>query len=528
MAKKIKKTIPFILAIALFACIFSGCGVEGGEDEEPIPEISEEGDTQTDYYKADNVFSLNCNKESSFNPFTTTNSSNILCTQLMYDTVFDVDENFMPESKLLESYKSDDGKCWYFYVDKTVKFWDGSTLTAQDVEYSIQRAMRSSQFSERLKPMIGVKAMDEELFIINLYNADMNFPVLLNIPVIKYGTVEDYAPMGTGMYMPDEAYTKLTAFTGHKNAASLPLDTIYLKEYTEIEDIITAFENSEIDLVTNNPTGFSNIGYGSVNEVRRYPTTNMIYIGFNSNSRFFSNPQFRKAITYVVDRERIVKDYMGGAATPAALPMNPACANYNDAYSEIISYSVKKGEMAFDEAQVQDYDDNGRREMMITGIPCDINIDFIVCSDSPIKVKSARCIVENLEDMGITVTLRELPWDDYISALNKGNFDMYYAETKLGANFSLRNLLFSGGSLNYGKFSDPLLEQYINEYMLCGEEERQKSADLMFKYITDTAPIVTVCFEKQEVITHRGVVSGMKPTMYNIFRGIENWKINLD
>ena len=45
--------------------------------------------------------------------------------------------------------------------------------------------------------------------------------------------------------------------------------------------------------------------------------------------------------------------------------------------------------------------------------------------------------------------------------------------------------------------------------MVCGEEGRQKSADLMFKYITDTAPIVTVCFEKQQVITHRGVISGM-------------------
>lgn len=57
--------------------------------------------------------------------------------------------------------------------------------------------------------------------------------------------------------------------------------------------------------------------------------------------------------------------------------------------------------------------------------------------------------------------------------------------------------------------------------MACGEEGRQKSADLMFQYINDTSPIVPVCFEKQQVITHRGVISGMKPTKDNVFNGID-------
>ena len=528
MAKRYKRPVLLCVIISLIACMFSACGGNDAENEAPIPEISESQNAQPEYYKADNVFSLNCNKAYSFNPFTTTNASNILCTQLMYDTLFEVDESFTPTPNLIKSYETTDGKYWKFYVDTSVKFWDGTTLTAQDAAYSIQRAMRSPQFSARLKPIMGISAMDESLFIINLYDVDMQFPALLSIPVIKYGSIEEYAPLGTGLFMPDTEYTKLTAFAEHKNTDSLPLDTIYLKEYLETEDIISAFENSEIDLVTNDPTGFSNIGYGSANEVRFFPTTNMQYLGFNSSSRFFSNMLCRKAMTYVVDREQIVTDYMGGAASSATLPMNPTCALYNDAYSEIISYSVKKSETAFDTAEVQDYDDDGKREIMITGIPCEIDINFIVCSDSPKKVEAARSIADNLMDLGITVNLRELSWDNYLAALVNGEFDMYYAETKLGADFSLRSLLFSEGSLNYGKFSDDILEQHISDFMSCEEEGKQKSADLMFKYITDTAPIVTVCFEKQEVITHRGVITGMDPTVYNIFAGIEDWEINTD
>ena len=528
MARTTKKLLLLCLAVSLVMSIFSACGTGGEGKETPLPESSGVQTDLMDYYKADNVFTLNCNKEYSFNPFTTTNASNILCTQLMYDTIFTLGEDYTVTPNILTSYKSDDGKAWYFYVDTSVQFWDGTPLTATDVSYSVQRAMRSPQFSARLTSIMGVSAMDDNLFIINLYDVNTQFPALLDIPVIKYGTVADYAPLGTGPYMPDEGYTKLTAFSGHKNAAKLPIDTVYLKEVKETEEVITAFENSEIDLVTNDPTGFFNLGYGSANEIRYYPTTNMHYLGFNSSSRFFSSTLCRKAMTYVVDREHIVTDFMGGAGSAATLPMNPTCALYNDAYSDIISYSVKKSEEAFDAAEVQDYDDDDLREIMITGIPVEINIDFIVCSDSPAKVQAAQSIADNLTNLGITVNLRQLSWDEYLAALAAGEFDMYYAEVKLGNDFSLRPLLFEDQSLNYGKFSDAVLEQHVNDYMACGEEGRQKTVDLMFKYITDTAPIVPICYEKQQVITHRGVVSGMKPTKDNVFSGIENWEINTD
>ncbi len=525
MAKKSKKIIVASLAMALFASILTACYDNGENSSTPSPVTTDSADTQAVHYKSDNVFSLNCNKDYSFNPFTTTNASNMLCTQLMYDTIFELDDNFAATPNLITSSKSEDGKSWYFYVDTTVKFWDGSTLTAQDVAYSLQKATHSSEYSSRLSCIYGVSAMDASLFIVTLNYPDMQFPALLSIPVIKYGSVGDKAPMGTGPYMPDEALTMLTAFSGHKNYSSLPIDTVYLKEYKNADEIISAYENSDIDLVTNDPTGSYSLGYGTANDVRYYPTTNMQYLGFNSKSPVFSSPACRKAMTYVVDREHITTELMGGAAIPAALPMNPACALYNSAYSDIISYSVKKSEEAFNSANVQDYDKDGKREILVTGIPVEINLNFIVCSDSSDKIAAAESIANNLMNLGITVYLRELSWNDYLNALKNGDFDMYYADTMMTADFSLRNLLFSGASLNYGNFSDSALEQYISDYLGSGDADRQKAADFMFKYITDNAPIVAVCFEKQQVITHRGVVSGMEPTKYNIFHGIEKWQI---
>ena len=95
MARLFKKLILPCLAASLLISTFSGCGTSGDTGETPLPEITDTQTQQTDYNKVDNVFSLNCNKEYSFNPFTTTNASNILCTQVMYDTISHLTTHFL-------------------------------------------------------------------------------------------------------------------------------------------------------------------------------------------------------------------------------------------------------------------------------------------------------------------------------------------------------------------------------------------------------------------------------------------------
>lgn len=82
--------------------------------------------------------------------------------------------------------------------------------------------------------------------------------------------------------MEDADYVE--AFSGHVNYQTLPVDRIYFKEYSEAVDIITAFEDSYLDLIVNDPSGSGNFGYGGNTETRYYTTTNMHYFGFNMAS----------------------------------------------------------------------------------------------------------------------------------------------------------------------------------------------------------------------------------------------------
>ena len=48
---------------------------------------------------------------------------------------------------------------------------------------------------------------------------------------------------------------------------------------------------------------------------------------------------------------------------------------------------------------------------------------------------------------------------------------------------------------------------------------------MLLNYITTNVPIIPICFERQEVISHRNVITGMNPNASNVFYGIENWTI---
>ena len=522
-----KRALALTLAAALLTGLLAGCGSQTDTTGQ-LADTAQETQENVSYAGVDKVFTLNYHSAQPLNPFRTTDETNVLVSQLLYSQLYNVDETFSASPLLVKSAKTDDGVNWTFTADTDVQFWDGTKLTAKDCAYSLQLALNSKQFSSRLGAITSVATASETDFTVTLGYADYQLPALLAIPVVKYGTGGNAVPTGCGPYAPNDTLTQLTRFSGYKNADKLALETIYLKEYTDTESLLSAYESGALDLATNDPTSIYSFGYGAANDDRLFPTANFNYLAFNCRSGVFSSAECRKAMNYVVDRDKIATDFMNGAGSPTVLPVNPASPLYSDAYTELLSYNVKKAQQAFDDAEVQDYDGDGKREMKVTGIPVKISVVFIVCSDSPVKVEAARSIADTLVEMGIPTELKELAWSEYQTAVKNGNFDICYTETRMTPDFCLRSLLYSGGSLNYGGYSDAGFEGAAQNFLGASDDARTAAASAFFTCFTDSTPILPICFDRHEALTHRGVVTGMKPSDYNIFNGIDNWKVSFE
>lgn len=522
-----RKTIN-IIAVALACCLLTACGTIGSEVGDDYVEGEIAGTEIGVSSAADSVFSLNSYATDGFNPYVTQNADNLLVGQLAYENVFELDNEYNLSSRIITDYESTDGQYWYFTVDTSIKMHDGENLTAYDVSYSIQTAMRSKMYSSRLSNLWGCSATSDSQISISLSKANEQLPLLLNVPVVKKDSYGSAQPVGTGPYKFVEGESYLAAFDGYTDSENLPVDKIYLKEYTETEEIITAFEDSYIDMVTNDPSGKSNLGYGGNNERRNYTTTNMHYFGFNMESSFVRYPSYRYALQLAVDRTYAAQTLMQNGAAASALPISPKSPLYNTDIAKSVAYDMESAEVILYNSNVRDHDHDGKLEYMETGIPMEIDIKLIVCSEAAGKGDIAKKFAEDLKAIGLTVSVSELSWNEYVAALNEGDFDMYYAEVKLPATFDLSAILDVDGSLNYGNIEDEEYVNYINKYLAAKDSERAAVCDEMLTYIANTAPIIPVCFERYEVITHRNVISGINPNSGSVFSGISSWTINFE
>ena len=114
--------------------------------------------------------------------------------------------------------------------------------------------------------------------------------------------------------------------------------------------------------------------------------------------------------------------------------------------------------------------------------------------------------------------VRTLPWEEYAAALASGDFDLYYGEARLTADWNLRSLLEPGGSLNYGRWSNPETSRLLAEF--AGAEHRENAMKNLCAHLKDQAPILPVCFKSTSVLTYADVVEGLTPTaaepLYNL------------
>ncbi len=544
MSGYIRKAV--IASVLLLTTMLTGCGRRDDSGNE-IPE-STGGKDLVRAEAADNVFSLNTNPNYSKNPFVATNHSNQLVCDLLYENMVEVDENFRAVPNVISSWTcNDDATIWTLNLDteNAHVFSDGDPVTGRDLVYSIGFAIYNDRFRGRFSSFKGASYTDNGMQV-TLGIGDSQFVKLLNIPVIKLGTFEVEAgvpPIGSGPYMyEDEELLSLVPNPNYPNAAQLPLKTIYLQEFTDAEGTLSAFEDGIIDIAVNDPSSYTSLGYASSNEIHSFATTNLHYIMFNEESTFGKSSAFRIAMQYAFDRSYLV-ELLGGNAVASPLPMYPTVDCYPAALAESLRYNLDVCKAVLQSAGIADTDGDGRMEYSGSSSGR-FEIVMIVCADSSAKAGIANRFKDDMKSIGITVNVQELPWDEYLLALEEGSFesanrevvwDMYYGEVKLRNNFDLTELLQvrskdnEKSNLNYSRSRDTSVLDRINNYLRATDAARSIAAQQLYEYITKSSGcLISIGFEKQQIITHRGVVKGMQPNFGNPLYGFANWSINMD
>ncbi len=505
-----KVMISLFLILSLF---FTGCTDETVQiPSSPEPTVS------ASFVPVPTKFALPYYPSTSLHPITGTNRANMLLSSLVYQGLFELDNTFTAHGVLCsEAYTSEDGLTWTFVLGDFV-FSDGSPVTAVEVVSSLELARSSSLYSGRLTDIQRIAAKEDGTVSITLSQPNSALPCLLDIPVIR-DPGDGSMPLGTGPYsfVEDDGPLRLAR---QNSAPETAPEEIALIAIEGADDLIYAFDCGNISLVASDLTGTNALGYSSGYEIFDYPTTTMLYVGFQTNSGPCKDPLIRQAISRSFDRGTVTNSLLAGHGSATCLPFSPHSALYNADYEEPLAYDPAAVELLNAAGCSMGEDDQlyiGRTALSLT---------FVVNTDNSFKLTIAEYLTEQLIDLGISVDLQKLAWDDYIAALERGSFDLYLGEVTLTADFNLTSLLSKNGTLNYGGYTNTETDALLTQLRAADENNRAQAVTAFLEQFQADMPLAPLCFKDHAVLTRWGSVSGLEPTRQNPFYQLDSLRFD--
>jgi len=473
------------------------------------------------------VFALPYCAQEGIHPITGRNRVNLALAPLLYKGLFSLDASFTPCQDLCASYTvSRDGLRWTFQLSPA-EFSDGSPVTGAEAAASLNLARKSERFSARLADIRSVQAGKDSVTV-TLTRANGNLPAVLDVPIVKE-TGDALHPLGCGAYILSEegdAASLRLADNGAAQAiraggAARALETITLRKVEAGDDLVYAFDAGDISLVDVDLTGVNVPSYSARSESASYPTSTLLYVGCAAGKGPCRETAVRRAAGLSFDRQGLVRSALLGNAEASALPLHPRAAGYDAALAAGLDNAPAGAAALLDEAGWTLGEDGVRRKGRE-----ELALRLLVNQENAYKVEAAQILAAALENMGAAVTLEKLSWDDFVSALEKGDFDLYLGETAMTADFDPEVLIGSRGALNYGKYSDRQTEELLNAWRAAGEDTRPAAGQAFFTRLAQEAPILPLCFKNGSVLTQWGSLHHISPVQRNIFYHMETWTMD--
>lgn len=473
------------------------------------------------------------------NPYTCESLANRTIFSLLYEPLYQVNSQFEAVPVLAESAQvSEDGLSTTITLRSGVTFHSGAPLTAGDVVYSYTLARDSSYYDGRFVHFTSVTAPDTRTVVITTDTKFEAVTLLLDFPIVRDTTADQAADEtgaesseadgttapqeeaadsanaaldGTGpfRYLDSGALERFDQWWGGDEWA-LGYDQVELVACTTATDIRDHFEYSAVNLVCTDPNSAAYATFHNETDYELWscPTTVMQYIGFNLRSDVFSHTAIRAAVTYALDREEIVAQNLGGFAVTASLPAAPASPFYDAGLAAGFDLDLDAFHALLDEAQVQDYTDDGILDVYHEGYAIPVGGTMIVNAANPQRVETANQIADTLNGLGFQITVEALDSDDYREALRYGSFDLYYGEVRLSPNFDLGLFFRDGGGGSYGGMANSTM------LTLCAAMlENSGNAYDLHKRVMEQGYLCPVLFKTYALYATRGAAPNLSPAV---------------
>ncbi len=396
------------------------------------------------------------------------------------------------EPAVAESWKEISSTVTEFRLREGVKFWDGTTVTAEDVAWSINRSIRVDH--PRYRSYAGrwaynlenVEVVDPLTVRVHTKRPDpLTLVMLAQTPAATLSKKAFEAaadpdsffqnPIGCGPYRIAEfkknQYLKLERWEDYWGEKP-PLEQLIYYFVPEVSARITALMNGEVDFIVSIPPDQVIALEGRAGIKTMGVTWDMFHCyALNATREPLKDPRIRRALNLAVDREALNKAFWGGKGVVPTGHQYPGRAGYDPEW-KVFEYNPDKARQLLSEAN---YDGSV--------IEFNFGASYYLYID-----QATQAIAKMWEDVGLNIKLqyveewgdRDVP-EEYVMTRSwsnpmyfpdmLGGFDPHWAPTGWPIADGLNPQLAPGGELReryidlyerarYGLDEDARLEAY--------------------------------------------------------------------
>lgn len=503
--------------LAICTVFLSACSQKGGGEE---PGSKETGD-----------FTLAMRTPDSLDPLRANQESAVLVFDLVYDSLVYVDREMRPVPYLAESCTiSPDGLTISFTLHDGVLWHDGAAFTAQDVEHTISRIRSLGEtciYYDRIQYISRVNVRDMLHFDLELISPHVMVLNLLDFPIVPcHRTDLETTMVGTGQY-------KLESYTPQKNMTLLKneswaigeapaMEKIYVKMLERSADTANMVKIGEVTAVAASIDTIGGLGIGENMQITHYPSLEYVFVGFNLANPSFASYRMRYAVSYAMNRSRMIEDAFLGYGTPAAVPVPPNAYLYIGEEGARTARDTEKAKSLLYEEGYNIKDGKMCRETE-DGETKWLTFSLLVNEENSRRIKCAEILKENLEEIGVKVEIEKVPFDTYRQRLASGEFAMYVGGCKFSADLSY-DFLFGAAPVAQNGYSSEDMNEALLNLLPQRTDETVKAAYVRFQEIfLRDLPITGICF-LDGALVHTSFLKGIEaPAASKLYRNIGKW-----
>ncbi len=385
---------------------------------------------------------------------------------------------------------SDDLKTYTFHLHDNITFADGEPVDSGAFRYAIERILDPTSQSPQggmggwfgnlegaqdyidgnADHVSGIATPDPLTIAFTLTTPDRTFLNILATPfasaepqkaVEKWGKDYSHHVVGSAQFVlkswvPGQSMVLVKNPDYFDAASAAKVDEIDFTFNLDPQVAMLRAQRGDIDVVGDDIPSAQFLAVANnpkyADDLHHFTQVGVTYVFMNTQVAPFDNPKVREALSYAVDKQRIVQ-LMNGRGQVAEQVLPPAMPGYDDSVQGV------------------EFDPQKAKQMLAdAGFPDGISADFITLSNPP-GPQIAQALQQQMAQAGVTLTIKALPHAEYINtitSLGKAaiGYSAWYQDYPDPSDFL--DVLFNSanvkqGSFNLAEYQNPDVDQLMNQ-----------------------------------------------------------------